>query len=67
MNKNIIILTNGEFHEAWGSLVELCKVKEFSHNYLKRFKYPFYYKGLKFIRVPFRVSNGCNVPKAIKS
>ena len=59
MNKNIIILTNGEFHEAWGSLVEICKEKNFSYNYLKRKKYPFTYKGLNFIRVPFRVSNGC--------
>lgn len=59
MNENIIILTNGESYEAWGSLVELCKVKGFSHNYLKRLKFPFKYKKLKFIRVPFRSSNGC--------
>jgi hypothetical protein len=59
MNENIIILTNVESYEAWGSLVELCKVKGFSHNYLKRLKFPFEYKGLKFIRVPFRSSNGC--------
>ena len=32
MNENIIILTNEESYEAWGSLVELCKVKGFSHN-----------------------------------
>ena len=59
MNENIIILTNGEAHEAWGSLVELCDVKGFSYNYLKRMKYPFKYKGLDFIRVPFRAANGC--------
>jgi len=59
MNENIIILTNKESYEAWGSLVELCKVKGFSYNYLKRLKYPFDYKGLHFIRVPFRSSNGC--------
>ena len=59
MNENIIILTNGESYEAWGSLVELCKVKGFSHNYLKRLKFPFEYKWLKFIRVPFRAQNGC--------
>ena len=58
MNENIIILTNGESYEAWGSLVELCKVKGFSHNYLKRLKFPFEYKGLNFQRVPFRSSNG---------
>ena len=59
MNENIIILTNGESHEAWGSLVELCKVKGFSHNYLKRLKYPFMYKGLKFIPGTFPYANGC--------
>jgi len=59
MNENIIILTNGESHEAWGSLVELCTKKGFSYNYLKRQKYPFKYKGLNFIRVPFRAENGC--------
>lgn len=59
MYKNVIILTNKESHEAWGSLVELCKVKGFSYNYLKKKKYPFEYKGLNFIRVPFRASNGC--------
>lgn len=58
MNENVIILTNGESYEAWGSLVELCKVKGFSHNFLKRLKFPFEYKGLKFIRVPFRTLNG---------
>jgi len=58
MNENIIILTYGESYEAWGSLVELCKVKGFSHNYLKRLKFPFEYKGLNFILVPFRASNG---------
>jgi len=59
MNENIIILTNLKDFECWGSLVELCKVKGFSYNYLKRKKFPFEYKGLKFIRVPFRSSNGC--------
>lgn len=59
MNENIIILTNGESYEAWGSLVEICKEKGFSYNYLKRKKYPFKYKGVDFIRVPFRCSNGC--------
>lgn len=59
MNENIIILTNLKDFECWGSLVELCKVNGFSYNYLKRKKFPFEYKGLKFIRVPFRSSNGC--------
>ena len=57
MNHNIIILTNGESFEAWGSLSELCKVKGFSYNYLKRLKFPFKYKEFNFIRVPFRQEN----------
>lgn len=59
MKQNIIILTNGKDFETWGSLTEICREKGFSHNYLKRQKYPFEYKGLKFIRVPFRKGNGC--------
>ncbi len=59
MNKNIIILTNGECYESWGSIAEICKVKGFSYNYLKRLKFPFKYKGLDFIKVPFRACNGC--------
>ncbi len=62
MNENIIILTDGQSHEAWGSLVELCKVKRLSYNYLKRQKFPFVYKELKFIKVKFRCSNGVVVP-----
>lgn len=57
MNQNIIILTNGESYETWGSLVELCNKHKFSYNYLKRKKFPFEYKGLKFIRTPFRELN----------
>jgi len=59
MNENVIILTNGESYEVWGSLVELCKIKDLSYNYLKRQKFPFEYKGLHFIKVPFRQANGC--------
>jgi hypothetical protein len=55
---NIIILTDKESHEAWGSLTELCKAHGFSYNYLKRLDFPFQYKGLDFIKVPFRALNG---------
>lgn len=57
MNENVIILTNGRDYEVWGGIKELCKEKGFSYNYLKRLKFPFEYKGLFFIKVPFRVSN----------
>lgn len=56
--KNIVILTNGELYEAWGSLTELCKVHSFSYHYLKRKKFPFKYRGLDFVRVPFRANMG---------
>ena len=60
---NIIILTDKESHEAWGSLTELCDAHEFSYNYLKRLKFPFQYKGLDFIKVPFRSLNGVKIIK----
>jgi len=54
-NGQVIVLTdkNGN-HEAWGSLVELCKEHVLSHNYLKKKKYPFDYRGVKFERLKFR-------------
>ena len=44
--------------EAGVDDVPVTIVKGFSWNYLKSKKYPFEYKGLRFIRVPFRWSNG---------
>ena len=58
---NIIILTDGESYEAWGSLTELCKFHGLSYHYLKRFKFPFKHKGLDFIKVPFRELNGVKI------
>jgi len=52
--KNIIILTDGTSFETWGSLTELCKEHGFSHNYLKRLKFPFTYRNLQFIKTKFR-------------
>lgn len=37
---------------------QLFKIQLLSYNWLKKKKYPFKYKGLKFIRVPFRALNG---------
>lgn len=52
---NIIILTKGDQVETWGSLTDLCDNHEsFSYHYLKKKKFPFYYKGFRFERVPFR-------------
>ena len=55
---NIIILTDKESYECWGSLSELCEKHNFSYNYLKRLKFPFTYRKLEFIKVPFRQLNG---------
>lgn len=62
---NIIILTDKESYETWGSLTELCKAHGFSYNYLKRLKFPFEYRGLKFIKSPFRERNGVEEIKKI--
>ena len=58
MNEKVIILTDGEIQEVWGSLSEICRVYGFSRNYLKTKKYPFTYKGLQFTRVEFRKQLG---------
>jgi len=55
--QNIIIVTDGTEHEAWGSLTEICRTHNFSYNYLKSKKMPFKYKGLEFKKVPFRAKN----------
>lgn len=53
-NKTIIVLTKGESLETWGSLSEICRVKDWSYNYLKKKKFPFEYKGWKFRKRDFR-------------
>lgn len=50
----VIILTDGYDFEAWGSLSEICRKKSLSYNYLRTKKYPFVYRGIRFVRVPFR-------------
>ena len=58
MNENIIILKKDSEYEAWGSITEICSVYGFSYNYLKRLKFPFIYKGIEFIKTPFRQKKG---------
>lgn len=43
--------------EAWGSLTEACRQHGWSYNYLKRLKFPFVYRGLTFVKVPFRTKS----------
>lgn len=54
MNKNIIILSFDDKKECWGSIAEICRVKGWSYNYLKRLKFPFTYRGINFEKVKFR-------------
>lgn len=56
--KNIIILSDGKSFEVWGSIAEICKTHNLSYNYLKTIKFPFTYKGIDFIKVPFRSATG---------
>lgn len=65
---NIIIIQKDGVTEAWGSLTDMCGVdmpggkiirngrnhQEFSYNTLKSWKYPYTYKGWRFIKIPFR-------------
>lgn len=51
---NIIVLIKENQLETWGSLTSLCDAHGFSYNYLKRQKFPFTYKGIKFEKVPFK-------------
>lgn len=56
--KNVVVLTNGNIYEVWGSLKQLCTIHKFSYNYLKRKRFPFRYKELDFIKVPYRFNMG---------
>ena len=58
MNENIIILHQNNDYEAHGSLKSICRSKKFSYSYLKNKKFPFIYKGITFIKVPFNQYNG---------
>lgn len=59
MNReNTIIIFDGESYESWGSLTEICEKHGLSYNYLKRKKFPFEYRGVQFIKPPFRALNG---------
>ena len=55
--KNIIHLEKDGEVEVWGSVAKVCEVYEFSYNYLKRLKFPFTYKKIKFNKVPFDSKN----------
>ena len=57
----VIVITdeNGN-NEVWGSITELSKKHNLSYNYIKRLKYPFTYRGVKFERLNFRESPANN-------
>ena len=58
MHPNKIVITDGANYEVWGSIKEICKVKNLPYNYLKRLKFPFVYKKVLFVKVEFRKENG---------
>lgn len=65
--ENIIIITDGESYETWGSLTELCENHGLSYNYLKKKKFPFDYIGIHFEKVPFRAKNGIKIKSKTKN
>ena len=59
--KYTIVITKGKVTETWGALTELCKAhtssnyhENFSYQTLKDKKFPFTYKGWRFVKVKFR-------------
>lgn len=51
----VIVITDRHGNtEVWGSITELSKNHGLAYNYIKRLKYPFTYRGVKFQRLDFR-------------
>ncbi|QWU97367.1 hypothetical protein KPF23_00295 [Riemerella anatipestifer] len=42
--KNVIVITDGDNTEVWGTLTEICEVKGLSYSYLKSKKFPLFTK-----------------------
>ncbi len=57
----VIVITDEKGNsEVWGSITELSKKHNLAYNYIKRLKYPFMYRGVKFERLNFRASPAKN-------
>lgn len=54
---NIIILKKGYDLEAWSSLKVLCEEKKYKYNTLRKRKFPFYYDGIYFEKIPINKQN----------
>ena len=55
MNKNVIIMQQDDQVEVWGCITKICIAHpDFSYHYIKSKKFPFEYKGWKFIKTPYR-------------
>lgn len=52
-NKTIVLLHSDDTYECYATLTALCRAKCWSHNYLKKKKMPFDYKGCKILRLPY--------------
>lgn len=54
MIKEVLILSKGQDKEAWGALTKVCQAHlDFSYATLKGKKFPFFYKGWLFEKVPY--------------
>ena len=54
MIKNVIVMQKDDEVEVWGCITKICLVhKNFSYHYLKGLKFPFEYKGWKFIKTKY--------------
>ncbi|MBT0554266.1 hypothetical protein [Riemerella anatipestifer] len=61
--KNVIVITDGDNTEVWGTLTEICEVKGLSYSYLKSKKFPFVYKKIKFEKIPYCEVNGVEIKR----
>ncbi len=52
--KTVIVLIKRDNIEVWDMLTTMCRShEEFCYHYLKKMKFPFFYKGWEFIKVPY--------------
>ena len=52
--RNVIVMQKDDEVEVWGSITRICKHhKDFKYGYVKHLKFPFEYKGWRFIKVKY--------------
>lgn len=51
---NVIVMQKDDVIEVWGSITRISlKHKDFKYGYLKHLKFPFTYKGWRFIKTKY--------------